>query len=114
MSTQAAFDFDALPTSRPRRPRAQTQRDEQRDEQRENLERVHLSIGAIVTEFCRERLRSSEPEFHMAELTSYVLARSMRAPASPDRILRQLRTEGAVKYEVVNRSQSLYRVTDVR
>jgi hypothetical protein len=104
MEHQPSLDFDSK-QPRPCRPR---------DEQRENLERVKLSIGEIVTEFCRARLESGKVEFRISELTSYVLERSTRAPSSPDRILRQLRLDGVVEYEVLNRSQSLYRVMEVK
>jgi hypothetical protein len=33
------------------------------------------------------------------------------APASPDRILRDLRAKGVIKVECISRSQSLYRVS---
>lgn len=101
--TQPSFDFE--PQRRARRSRT---------EQQENLDRVKLSIGSIVEESCRERLASDAVEFRISELTAYVLGRSVRAPASPDRILRQLRLDGVVNYEVVNRAQSLYRIRGVR
>jgi hypothetical protein len=107
--TQPSLNFESplrqTRQTRPRRPRT---------EQQDNLDRVKLSIGSIVEEFCRGRLASGAVEFRISELTTYVLGRSLRAPASPDRILRQLRLEGVVSYEVTNRAQSLYRITGVR
>lgn len=80
------------------------------DAQAVNLQRVGGRIGPVVEDFCRERLGMT---FHVADLQSYVLGRALVAPASPDRILRDLRSRGLIAYEVVNRSQSLYRLTRV-
>lgn len=62
--------------------------------------------------FCRERLRQGG-RFHMQELNEYVQQHHESAPASADRILRQLRSEGRVAYEVLSRSESLYVVKGV-
>jgi hypothetical protein len=47
--------------------------------------------------------------FHAQELRDFVAARTSVAPASPDRILRDMRRCGQIDYEVVNRRDSLYR-----
>lgn len=78
------------------------------DDPRER-QRVASNIGAVVLAFCRERLRQGG-RFHMQELNAYVQKHHESAPASADRILRQLRAEGLVKYEVLNRSESLYQL----
>lgn len=72
-------------------------------------QRVAANIGAVVLAFCIERLRQGG-QFHMAELNAYVQKHHESAPASADRILRQLRAEGKVAYEVLNRSESLYQL----
>jgi hypothetical protein len=79
-------------------------------EQGANLHRVSKAIAPHVLEFCRERL-SSAPNFHAYELNSFVNERCYGAPGSADRILRQLRHKGFVRYEVVDRAKSHYRVT---
>jgi hypothetical protein len=47
--------------------------------------------------------------FHAQELRDFVATRTSVAPASPDRILRDMRRCGQIDYEVVNRRDSLYR-----
>ena len=77
--------------------------------QRENIERVTDAIARHVTTFLNARLNQ---EFHVEDLRKYVYANvnGYVAPASPDRILRDLRQRKHVNYEVVSRSKSLYRV----
>jgi hypothetical protein len=76
-------------------------------EQQANLDRVSARIRPAVKEFCLSRIGQ---QFHVEELTSYVRAKTTVAPGSPDRILRDLRQQGEIDYEVVSRSKSLYRV----
>jgi hypothetical protein len=82
----------------------------------EHLERVSGKIAAEVLHFCAGRVRSvGQPEnvlgaFHLEELTRWVRARIGIAPDSPGRILRMLRQAGQIRYEVLNRRKSLYRV----
>jgi hypothetical protein len=77
------------------------------DDSPADRERVYDRIAPLILEFqrcCGERL------FHAEELRTFVRDRVPEiAPASPDRILRQLRLEKRLGYEVVNRSASLYR-----
>jgi hypothetical protein len=76
-------------------------------EQAENLERVRSRIGRAIVAFCRERKR-----FHADELRAAVAeATGIAAPASADRILRDLRQRGVINYRVINRHESLYEVT---
>ena len=84
-----------------------------RDGHRANLERVSNNISQIVADFCRRRFREGRSEFRMTDLTSYVSARSAIAPDSAGRILRDLRKRKVVGYTVVNRAQSLYKLTEV-
>jgi len=81
--------------------------DKRAEEQRKNLERVTSAIGIDVLAFCRGR--GVDAEFHAAELHEYV--GSHIAPASADRILRNLRQCGHVDYVIINRRASLYQIT---
>ena len=77
--------------------------------------RVRSRIGALIMEFCTERVKHFEGTFFMEELRVYIdrkLAGCI-APDSPGRILRQLRQKGELNYIVLFRSQSLYRVVPV-
>jgi hypothetical protein len=84
-----------------------------RTEQQANLDRVSHNIAGIVADFCRGRFREGRAEFRMEDLTGFVRARSTIAPDSAGRILRDLRRRNVVGYEVVSRSQSLYKLTRV-
>ena len=77
-------------------------------QQQMHLERVADNIGALVVEFCRERVGVM---FYAVELRAYVtrVCPSI-APESPGRVLRELKARGVVRYELVSRAQSLYRV----
>lgn len=78
------------------------------EEQRAELERVEDRIAPLVLEFTR-----THRVFRMDDLFDAVrLVAPHIAPDSPSRILRQLRRKRIVNYEVVNRRQSLYRITD--
>lgn len=79
--------------------------------QDEHLERVTARIAAAIIAWTRARVGQT---FHMDELRRHLLGEvGMIAPASPDRILRDLRQRGKLKYEVLNRRESLYRVLEV-
>jgi hypothetical protein len=81
------------------------------EEQPEQLERVSVRIGKSVLSFCESRVGQ---EFHADELRDFVMATCAPiAPASPDRVLRDLRKRGELDYEIVNRRQSKYRVLSV-
>lgn len=77
--------------------------------QAEQLERVGESIAPLVLAF----FATKQPGdlFTMNSLTDYVRARrSLGVVESAGRILRDLKRKGELNYELVSRSQSLYRV----
>ena len=80
--------------------------------QTENITRVNQAISRYVTAFLNAHLNQ---EFHVDELRQYVSAHvdGYVAPASPDRILRDLRQKNQVNYTVVSRSKSLYKALPV-
>jgi ribosomal protein S25 len=77
------------------------------NEQTKQLRRVSNAIATHVIEFIDKH---EGREFSNAELHSYVAERSPIAPGSADRILRDLKAKGAVRYELRNRAKSLYYV----
>ena len=77
-------------------------------EQDEHIKRVTSKIGRAIIDFCRPGR-----EFRADELRNYVSAHCKVAPASADRILRDLRAQKMLNYEILNRRQSLYRVIPV-
>lgn len=78
------------------------------EQQEIDFRRVKAAIGDRIVRFIGERLASGAPRFHAQNLRDYVAAVHPTAPASADRILRALRQDGRVAYQVVSRSQSLY------
>lgn len=76
-------------------------------EQQKQLDRVALSSRDAVLEFFNAI--ECNATFHAQELRDYVAAQVTVAPSSPDRIMRLLRKQGLIQYEVVSRSKSLYR-----
>lgn len=82
--------------------------DAEMSEQSENLERVTARIGGSVVNFCRGRVgrRFFAEDLHQAVLRDTGLV----APASADRILRNLRQRGVIGYKVVSRHESLYEI----
>ncbi len=77
--------------------------------QADNIERVSAKIGDAIRRFCDDRLGQT---FRMEELVRYVQGETTIAPDSPSRILRLLRRQGLIGYEVLSRKDSLYRVTE--
>lgn len=76
-----------------------------------DLERVSVRIGKAIVGFCRARLGQT---FSADQLRQHVrMVVGEVAPDSPSRILRDLRQQGVVAYELVSRRDSLYRVTAV-
>ena len=73
--------------------------------QQEQLNLVKNNIGDLVLEFVQQR---SDRRFYMRELHDFIFVRTQTAPASPDRILRQLRREGKINYKVLDRRASCY------
>lgn len=80
--------------------------DKSKTEQTKQLERVTSNIGQAVLAFFRGM--QTGQEFRAAELYDSVQG---CAPASADRVMRDLRRKGFIAYELVDRSQSLYRKT---
>ena len=83
---------------------------------RQERERVRSRIGSLIMEFFSlSRRPFVEPTFHMEDLRKFVEIglKGKIAPDSPSRILRQLRQQRLLNYEVVSRRQSLYRVVPV-
>jgi hypothetical protein len=78
-----------------------------------NLDRVKNNIGVHVRAFVKLRWDTDQKRFAMRELHDYIFQQTQTAPASPDRILRQLRLDGEFDYRVVNRKESLYEITAV-
>lgn len=89
MAEQTAFDFDS---------------------QDEDLQRISSRIGRAILEFCR-----AHRSFHADELRRYVISETgIAAPASADRILRDLRQKKRLDYIVRSRAESSYEVRWVR
>ncbi len=76
---------------------------------RAHLDRCTSRIGRAVLAFCRDRAGAGA--FRMDELRAHLASLGIvTAPASPDRVLRDLRRRGLVRVECVSRAGSLYRV----
>lgn len=74
------------------------------------LERVKSKIGNEVLAFCRWKMQRVSLNFTMADLAQWVRSQLGVAPDSPGRILRDLRQRGHVRYTVLSRKDSLYRI----
>ena len=76
-----------------------------------SLERVTSRIGAAIVEFCAARVGQT---FHADELRAAITAAcGVVAPDSASRILRQLRLTNRIRYVVLSRRESLYKVEGV-
>ena len=74
------------------------------------LSRVGDRIRGYILQFSREHPQ----EFHAEDLRRFVRRLDPAiAPGSPDRVLRAMRQRGELNYQIVNRSQSLYRFTPI-
>jgi hypothetical protein len=78
-----------------------------------NLSRVTERIQGLILSFARDRVACDRGEFHMTELTSFVSRHHVIAPDSAGRVLRLLRAQGQLDYQVTNRRRSEYRITKV-
>lgn len=77
----------------------------------ENLQRVSARIGRAILDFYEADPNAA---FHADDLRDSVREQCGRvAPASADRVLRDLRKKGEINYEVTNRRQSLYQFLPV-
>lgn len=92
---QRAFSFE------------QIERVERAEEQRAQLDRVSDALAPKIVSWALARVGR---EFVSSELHEAVGG----APASADRVLRDLRKRGVLGYELVNRARALYRLTFVR
>ncbi len=75
-------------------------------EQGPEIDRVRSRIAPLVIAFWRAHI---DREFFVEELRRFITDAKIAAPASPDRILRDLRQRGVINYIVISRSRSLYR-----
>ena len=74
---------------------------------RTELDRCRGRMGEAIALFFRSRVG----EFRAEDLRVYVEARvGPTAPGSVDRVMRALRQSRAIRYELVSRRDSLYRV----
>lgn len=81
------------------------------NEQQRQLGRVTARIAPAVLAFCRTRWHRNK-RFHMTELQRHVADNvTGTSPDSPSRILRHLRRQGVIDYEVENRRDSRYLLT---
>jgi hypothetical protein len=81
----------------------------------ENLKRVSVRLGPSVLDFCERIYDTALKRFHAEELHQSVLhATGRQAPASADRILRDLRLRGLINYRVISRRESLYEMLWIR
>ena len=81
------------------------------DEQTQNLARVEGRLAEAILCWCSIH---EHQEFRMSTLTEDVTRSIPAAPDSVRRTLAQLRKQGCVEVELVSRSQSLYRLGQVR
>lgn len=76
-------------------------------EQQEQLERVRGNVRRIILRFLQTV--GAGGIFHADDLNRYVSSRAMVAPGSADRIMRDMRKRGEIRYELLNRRRSQYR-----
>ena len=71
-----------------------------------DLKRVSGKIAGLILAF--RATKQPGEQWHSEDLHKFVNQVSKVAPASADRVLRQLRKAGQLDYQVVSRSKSLY------
>ena len=77
-------------------------------EQDDLLAAVTSRLESAILDFCALH---QEQTFHADDLRRYVAHHvGQCAPGSSDRVLRKLRKDGAIRYDCVSRSKSLYLV----
>ncbi len=87
----------------------------------QELERVGLNLNQVIVSFWKLRVKGlganglllntgvDANRFTANELRQFVQHHNFgTAPASADRVMRNLKKAGKINYEVVNRSKSLY------
>jgi hypothetical protein len=77
------------------------------------LKRVRTAIGEAIADFLRERLATGRTEFHAEDVRRAVERVSLTAPASADRVMRAMRQDGLIAYELLDRRRSLYRALEM-
>jgi hypothetical protein len=109
-SQPSLFDSvaDSMPSVVAPKPEVQPK---PKSEQQRNLDRVKVSIADVIIEFFE--MRRIGDRFFAADLHRFVGSRAQIAPASADRVMRDLRHANVINYCVVSRSRSEYRVEDV-
>ena len=74
---------------------------------------MFLSAKEAVLAFYALRMNSEDPTFTADQLRFFVnnnvIDKASPSPSTADRLLRMLRQEGKLDYEVLNRRNSLYR-----
>jgi len=84
------------------------------DEQDENLERVSSRIAPAILAFLKEVFKRKDRTFYADDLRRAVTrATGIVAPASADRVLRDLRQNHVIDYRVISRRESLYEILRV-
>lgn len=79
----------------------------------EQRERVSERIAHAVEAYCADALTLDPPRFVADDLRKHVeRVVGPTAPGSADRILRLLRQQGRISYEVIDRRRSLYELSD--
>ncbi len=91
--------FAGVPAAPPTQPEPSRQEIE--------LKRVKSKTSDWILEFFNAH--QINEEFHAEDLHNFVKAKANIAPASADRIMRDMKQNGEINYEVVSRSQSLYK-----
>lgn len=76
----------------------------QREQQKQSLARVRTRIGDAVRDF----VNAQDGKWTADDLRRHVHAKLAIAPASADRVLRDLRQRGVIDYENVSRRESVY------
>jgi hypothetical protein len=79
------------------------------NEQQQQLLRVRSSLADLIVAFWTRKLAAPSPDFYADELRRAIAVGVKSAPASADRVLRDLRQAKRINYTVVSRSRSLYR-----
>lgn len=87
----------------------------QKQDQIKNLERVKSKLMGAVIDFCRN-VEKNIPSgiFNMRDLVMYCIERVHCSFDSPSRILRLASEEKELKYEVISRSKSRYKIIWVK
>lgn len=82
----------------------------------QDIKRVGLNLNQVIVAFWKDKLAYvgvlGSARFTATELRQFVQHHNFgTAPASADRIMRNLRAAKKINYVVVNRSKSLYEAT---